>query len=323
MKIRLALIIFYLLASYLTCRPQVNIKTEKEGREVFLDQSFSHGFALSPLDPKIVEQGGGFEKTNVDTLFWGNENQSPVWQLSQWYSKYNLAHVKPELASDGSITFHNEEKRLVHYPDGSILLELTTSKEYNNPRKSNENWPHILIEQKFGSQSPVIGHAKELFFSMEIKLVKCENKMKEGTFNEKLHTAQSPFYFVLKDCNKESEDSGKYLWFGIPSFDYRYKRTGNEEKVSWDIGTSSYIYCVPEMAIWGDVRFQDGKWHKGQADILPLLKRALETMKSKGAFANTSLDDFRITGMNFGWEIPGTFDAALCVKNFSLLVKEK
>lgn len=326
MKTKLFFVIICIFSFSLTfnalCRPQINSITEKKGTEVFRDRKFARGFSLTPLDPKIVQQGGGFEKTNVDTLFWETEKRPPVWQLAQWYSKYNLAHVKPEIGSDSSITYRNEGKRLVRYPDGSILLELTASKEYNHPRKQGEQWPHILLEQKFKDRSPIIGMAKELLFSMDIKLVKCENKMKEETFDDKLHTAQSPFYFIIENCNKGSKDYKKYIWFGIPSFDYRYKNTGNEDKVSWDIGTNTYIYDVPEVKLWGDVSFQDGKWHEAFADILPLIKQALETIRSKGIFINTSLDDLQITGMNFGWEIPGTFDAALCVRNFSLRVVE-
>lgn len=326
MRTKLAFVIIYVFTFSLTfnalCRPQMNSMTGKKEKEVFRDRTFTRGFSLTPLDPKIVQQGGGFEKTNVDTLYFGKEKQTPVWQLAQWYSKYNLAHVNPESGDDGSITYKNEGKRLIRYADGSLMLELTTSKEYDHPRKNGEPWPHILLEQQFGDQSPTIGKVTDLLFSMEIKLIKCENKMNEQTFDEKLHTAQSPFYFVLENCNKDSKEYGKYIWIGIPSFDYRYKRTGNEEKISWDIGTSTYIYNVPENILWGEVSFQDGNWHKAFADILPLIKRALETMHTKGVFTNTTLNDLKITGMNFGWEIPGTFDAAVCIKNFSLRVTE-
>lgn len=302
------------------CESRIYSEIEKKGREIFMDRKFEHGFSLTPLDPKVVYQGGGFEKTNVDTLFWEKEKQIPVWQLSQWYSKYTLAHVKPELASDGSITFRNEGKRIVRYPDGSVLLELNTDKEYSHPRKQGEPWPHILIEQKFGNQSPIIGQAKELLFSMELKLVKCKNRMTEGTFDETLHTAQSPFYFVLENKRTKSNKNQKFIWFGIPSFDYRYQQTSSKEKISWDIGTGTYIYNLPETAAWGNVSFQDGNWHKAMVDILPFVKTALEAMKSKGVFTTINLNDFRITGMNFGWEIPGTFDAAVLVRNFSLRV---
>jgi len=306
-------------ASY---RSQKESLSGKRDREVFRDRMFARGFSLTPIDPKIVQQGGGFEKTNVDTLYFGKGQQAPVWQLAQWYSKYTLAHVTPEIGRDSSITYKNEGKRLTRYADGSLMLELITSKEYDHPRKNGEPWPHILLEQKFGEQSPAIGQAKELHFSMELKLVKCENKMNKGTFDGKLHTAQSPFYFVLEDCNRDSKGYGKFIWFGIPSFDYRYKSARNEEKVSWDIGTNTYIYNVAENTLWGDISFQDGNWHKAKADILPLIRIALKKMQSKGVFTTTTLNDLKITGMNFGWEIPGTFDAAVCVKNFSLRVVE-
>jgi len=326
MRTRIVCILIYIFiftaALDASCRSQKESSLGKSEREVFRDRMFVRGFSLTPIDPKTVKLGGGFEKMNVDTLYFGKERQTPIWQLAQWYSKYTLAHINPIYGPNGSITYQNEGKCLIRYADGSLMLELTTSKEYDHPRKNGEPWPHILLEQKFGDQSPTVGKTTEILFSMEIKLIKCENKMSEQTFDEKLHTAQSPFYFVLENCNKDSKEYGKYIWFGIPSFDYRYKHTGNEEKVSWDIGTNTYIYNVPEKSLWGDVSFQDGNWHKANADILPLIRKALETMQSKGVFTTTTLNDLMITGMNFGWEIPGTFDAAVCVKNFSLRVVE-
>lgn len=43
-------------------------------------------------------------------------------------------------------------------------------------------------------------------------------------------------------------------------------------------------------------------------------------MKGKGYFKDTDWEDLEITGMNFGWEIPGTFDAAVSIRNISLKV---
>ena len=63
---------------------------------------------------------------------------------------------------------------------------------------------------------------------------------------------------------------------------------------------------------------QDGEWHETHIDIKPLIARALSVMRSKGIFKNTTLDDLKITDMNFGWETPGTFDAALRVRGISL-----
>ena len=153
---------------------------------------------------------------------------------------------------------------------------------------------------------------------MELKLEKEENKMSQGTFNTSLHTAQSPFYFVVRNDNKNSPDFNQRIWFGIHSYDYRWTEMRDAENIAWDIGTSQYMYQVPPRSIWGEISFQDKKWHKGEADLKPLILRALEAMKEKDVFKETTPDDLVITGMNFGWEVTGTFDVAIKVKGISL-----
>lgn len=311
-------IFLFLLFIFSGCKQQVN---NDSGWEVIRDILFDKGVAVSPLHPNIVHQKGGFEKANTDTLYFEKVGVLPVWQLAQWHSKYDFANTSPVKREDGSIEYSNPGKRIVRYTDSSLLLDITTSTEYNKPRKDGEDWPHLLIEQSF-TRKPNIGKAKELIFSMSLKLVKCENKMNDGEFDESLHTAQSPFYFILRNTNELSADYNKSIWLGIPSFDYRYTNMNEQEIISWDIGTNMYIYNVPQKAVWGDISFQDMQWHKTQTNILPLIIQAVDSMKSKDLFLFTSLSDLELVGMNFGWEVPGTFDAAILVKGISLKVTD-
>jgi hypothetical protein len=283
-----------------------------------MDTLFEKGFALTPLDPAIVEQGGGFERTYLDTLDFGNNGSSPVWMLAQWYSKFDLADASPAVGLDGRIEYSNEGKKIALYSDHSLWLEVDASKEYNSARVNNQPWPHLLIAQNFDEAGPNVGEADRLDFSMAIKLEKCENKMEGRSYNVSLHTAQSPFYFMIVNNNKNSEDYNQRIWFGLPSFDYRYTSSRDDEIVLWDIGTSTFIYGVPETTIWGNVSFQDGNWHETHIDIKPLIIRALEAMKEHDVFIHTLPEDMIITSMNFGWEVPGTFDAAIRVRGISL-----
>lgn len=288
--------------------------------EAIGDILFENGLSVSPLDPSIVHEKGGFEKANTDTLYFEKKNVLPIWQMAQWYSKYDIADALAKINADGSIEYSNEGKRIVRYRDNSLLLSITTSVEYDAPRKDGENWPHLLIEQSF-MKKPNVGKVSKLLFSMSLKLEKCENKMGDN-YNESFHTAQSPFYFILRNINEESEDYNKSIWLGIPSFDFRYPKLIAEEHVSWDIGTNMYIYNIPPKTIWGDISFHDRQWHGTEIDILPLLKTAVETMKSKDVFTKTNLSDLELIGMNFGWEVPGTFDAAIHMKGLSLKIYE-
>ncbi len=302
-------------------KEHIDKNEENSGWEVISDIPFENGLAISPLHPRIVQEAGGFEKANTDTLYFENRNILPVWQMAQWHSKYDLAGTKAVINADNSVEYSNSGKKIVRYADGALRLDITTSTEYDHPRRDGEDWPHLLIEQKF-SKTPNIGKVKHLNFSIQLKLDKCENKMQETEFDENFHTAQSPFYFILKNNNENSKDYNNSIWLGIPSFDYRYTKMSETESISWDIGTGMYIYNVPQKPVWGDISFQDMQWHNANIDMLPLIVNAVGSMKARGLFQSTNLSDLVLTGMNFGWEIPGTFDAAIIVKEISLKVIE-
>lgn len=290
---------------------------EPVGEEILRDLLFENGFAISPLWPAIVQNNGGFEKTNTDTIRFRKKEVVPDWQIAQWASKYDLGGTLPEKGKHGTIIYRNEGKEIARSSDGTLLLDITTSTEYDHPRTSSDAWPHLLIQQDFVNQ-PNLGQIERLDFSMELRIVRCENRMKEDEFDENLHTAQSPFYFFMRNENPESPDYQLALWVGVPSFDYRYPRLDSTERVQWDIGTATYIYAIPPRTIWGDISFHDHQWHKTEIDLLPLILRSLKAMQEKGTFTHTVPADLVLTGMNFGWEVPGTFDAGLMVRNMSI-----
>lgn len=287
------------------------------GIEVLGDPAFVQGMAVSPLWPEIVQRNGGFEKTNTDTIRFTRRKDVPVWQMAQWASRYDLAGTVARKDSAGGIVFANAGKTVARSADGTLTLDIVTSAEYDAPRKDGEAWPHLLIQQDF-IRRPNIGRIGRLDFSMELRIVRCENRMTEQQCDESLHTAQSPFYFYMRNVNPESPDYGLSLWVGIPSFDFRYPRLTDREVVQWDTGTSTYIYSIPPRAVWGDVSFHDFRWHAAHLDLLPLILRGVEAMREKGRFVDTRPEDLELTGMNFGWEVPGTFDAGLMVRNLSV-----
>ncbi|MEE0690910.1 MAG: hypothetical protein UCJ13_08745, partial [Bacteroidaceae bacterium] len=53
-------------------------------------------------------------------------------------------------------------------------------------------------------------------------------------------------------------------------------------------------------------------------NVRETLREALAHFKDQGLFSDSDVEDFAFTSMNFGWEVPGTFDCALQAKDFSL-----
>ena len=199
------------------------------GRELIADTLFERGMALSPLWPHIVQQGGGFSRTCTDTLRFVECDLKPIWQLCQWSSRYDLAGAEPKHEADGrdkadeagktcetgktseagktsEVAFENEAKRVALAEDGTLTLGLTTSREYDHPRKADEPWTHLLVQQDFDSP-PHIAEIEALHFAMELKVDYCHNRLGEA-FDEEIHTAQAPFYLMVRNGNKESKDYG-------------------------------------------------------------------------------------------------------------------
>jgi hypothetical protein len=280
------------------------------------DPYYLKGLALSPIDPAIVEQGHGFAATNTDTLrFFGNSKVPPFWQIAQWYSKYDLAH-SPLTKTKYGYTHTNQGKSISVSKNGVLTLEIKTGNEYTVPR-TTENWPHLLIQHDF--TTPInLSAFRDFILSFSMRLLYCQNRMSAAEYNSGLHTAQSPFYLMLRNTNKTSPDYGNQVWFGVASFDYRDTTLAVTPKVTWDIGTSTYIYQLPPRMVWGNILFTDCRWHSCKVDILTMIQNAIIFLQRQNLFKNTTIKDLQVTHMNFGWECPGTFDAAVQVKNFSL-----
>lgn len=292
------------------------LTSEAKTKDYIEDPSYLKGLALSPIDPAIVQQGGGFAATNTDTLrFFGSNKKVPFWQIAQWYSKYDLAHTKLIKTKYG-YTHANQGKSISVSRHGVLTLEIKTGNEYTVPR-TTENWPHLLIQHDF--TTPInLSALRDFLLSFSMRLVYCKNRMSPAEYNSDLHTVQSPFYLMLRNVNKASSDYGSQLWFGVPSFDYRDTKLAATPKVTWDIGTSTYIYQLSSRLVWGDILFTDYRWHTCKVDILTMIQNAITFLQQQNLFKNTTINDLQVTHMNFGWESPGTFDAAVQVKKFSL-----
>lgn len=277
--------------------------------EVIKDLTFTTGFALTPqLSSDMAKIG------YIDTLFFAGYFPNPKWHLCQWQTNHSLKGAVMQTDISGNKYFSNIAKKFTLTKDTALILELNASAEYLQPRKSGELWPHLLIEQNF-SVGYSVNTATRIDFSANLMLLKCDNKMVPGTYNSSLHTAQSPMYFVIKGKSGDG-----YIWFGIPSFDFRDVVLSDKPATMWDEGTQTYIANLAPSAVWGSTKFKVNQWRNAKIDLKPHIIAAYNAVKALGKFPNTTVDDLQVVGMNFGWEIPGTFDASIKIKNLSLKI---
>ncbi|GGG90604.1 hypothetical protein GCM10007415_26440 [Parapedobacter pyrenivorans] len=251
----------------------------------------------------------------------GDSAQPAVWELAEWGSKFELSDDDKTTEGD-CVVYRNDGKAITfgRQSDGMHLsMDVITSTEYKAPRQQNQAWPHLLVEQAF-PEKLYLKDLKGLLLKFNGRLTKAEMKMPESAFNPGLHTAQFQLFITIQDLNPNSAYYGDYLWFGIPFYDYRYEQI--PLYAAQDVGkgdaTGKFIYSLA-TADYMTGTFHGGNWIEVEKDIYPKITEALELAKKRGYLTGSFFDDFQISGMNLGWEVPGTFDAGFEFKDFDLL----
>jgi hypothetical protein len=144
-------------------------------------------------------------------------------------------------------------------------------------------------------------------------------------YTPKLHAAHFQIFFTLQNLDRRNPGYGQYLWFGVPLFDDRHpvpkahiaKDSGKED------ATGMFIF-TPDGAEFSGRSAHDREWITIDKDLLPLMREGLKTAWERGFLQDSrSLADYRISGMNLGWEVPGIFDAAMQIRDLSLEVEER
>ena len=251
------------------------------------------------------------------------------WRLAQWGSQQSIYGTDPIALSSGSLLWSNAFKSVAMGPldsaDGDLVLAVNSINEYDGTyRQPGESWPAFLISQRIGNPqgwfkayAPNIADLHELIIDIDARLLYANHVYTAG-YNASLHAAQFLIYFTVQNLktNPKTADYGNYYWFGLRLYDDRESLPGLN--VQHDVGTGKLIYNVG-IAPFCDTGLQVGAWKRVTGDILPLIKSGLQEAWSRGYLTNSfNYADYKIGGMNMGWEVPGLSDVAMQVRNFDL-----
>jgi hypothetical protein len=283
-------------------------------RELIRDPDFRCGFTLiQPLPGKRVPYA----------IIRGHEtNAAPVWDLDQWSSRHPLASTGPNLLADGTLLYSNVAKAIrlggVGSGQGDLGLAVRASAEYGSrARRSGEPWVHLLVEQNLANP-PSLAELSAARLHVEAKLMEAE-KLPAPDYSPDLHAAQFQIFFSVQNLNRQSAGYGHYLWFGIPIYDDR-QRFAPAHKTQDTGGTGMFIY-TPSGDVFCSASAHERKWITIDQDLLPLMREGLEYawnhdfLKESQAF-----EDYRIAGMNLGWEVPGIFNVDLQIRRLSFKI---
>lgn len=258
------------------------------------------------------------------TLNLGRSDSQPAWRLCQWGTKYSLADATCVRGQQSDVSYENEGKRVVvGGPDSShrdLVLEIRGQAEYGTrARQAGESWPHLLIEQD-APKPHRLDALKRLMFAVRLRLLYCTDHMTEADYDPGLHAAQFQMFFIVKNINPQTKDHGDYYWFGVPFFDNRHD--SSPAYMAKDAGksdaTGKFIYTVAAQAV-GVRPLKGGQWITVEADLLAHVKRGLQEAVARGYLENGEAGDYAVVNMNLGWEIPGTFDAAMQIRDLAIV----
>jgi hypothetical protein len=244
----------------------------------------------------------------------------PAWGLAQWYSRFNLADAKPEQLESGALRFFDGAKA-VTFGAGDVILALDGRTEYrDHAPERGDPWPHLLVEQTL-REKPFIPQLDAVSLKISYRLLKSETFKPPG-WDERRHTAQFLFYLTVQNGNRQSPGFGDYLWFGVPMYDARYpiphRYTALDKGSSKKRGTGKFIFN-PGGEQYTTQSAHDRKWITIDRDLLPLIREALDSAWERGYLADSrDVADYRLGGMNMGWEVTGPLNAAMQVRGLSL-----
>jgi hypothetical protein len=307
-------------------------------RELLPDPTFSQWFNLGGL-------GQPWDDGKTKGIFRSSSELvgTPVWTLAQWASKHSLADsdvTRQTRLDSHRFQIANPSKRItVDNRRGEIELGIFTSACYERPRQKNEPWPHLLVQTSLtDSRHPAascrVETMQRLDVSLECRLTEFSDHL-AGAANPSLHAAQFQLFLYVQNLNTQSPGYGDMIWFGIPIFDNRHPASG--EHYQRDGGkpdaSGKFIYVLPSADCQprGTTFFEGAQvtaapgagWTAIRADVLPWIHRAYTLARKGGYLASTEPADLYVSGLNLGWEMPGTYDAAMQVRGFSIRRTDK
>lgn len=284
--------------------------------ELIQDNHFHRGFILwQPQPGKHVRYG---DLPGCDA------SERPVWGLAQWNSKFPLAAAARVTTPDGGLACTNSAKSVVLGPVGTpaadVSLSANSRVEYGaTARKSGDPWVHLLVEQEFDPPAP-LAQLKAAKLHVEARLIYAHN-LHQNDYQRSVHAAQFQIFFTVQNRNQQSPGYGDMLWFGIPIYDNRNRFP--EGTAAKDFGGSARFIFTPAEKIFTSESAQDGNWIALDQDLLPLMNEALAAAWSRGFLSQSKKPgDYYISGMNMGWELPGTFEVKMQIRNLSLKVSK-
>ena len=287
----------------------------ENARQLLPDVEFHNGFYIRSQDGTLSEAA------RMKGVFLPRFGHEPSWAVAQWNSGLCLWDSR---VLDGRKISDGIAKSFTAEEDGRLRLHLNTIPLYDGAPAAYAAWPHLLLETEEVACGAAdadsvwsTGAADKIIVSLDLRLTQFEQVSIPG---DAARAAQFLCYLYLR-----SDAGGDFVWFGLQLFD---SRGPQGEYLALDEGSGHMIFSLSTHDVYGGgqhPRVRRGaaasdEWYHVEVDIRPYLDRLAATGVKDG-FLNEirSAKDFHISGANIGWEIIGSFDACMEIRNFSIV----
>ena len=329
---------------------EVSVLPQDESISLISDKKFKNGFYIRGLGEPIYPDHAEEETTEnkfgyVGKIQYGqSELSEPVWEISQWSTRYSLHDVSLTAFSQPAekvYRYENPSKLLqVDTKTGQFTLGLKGSACYvYGDRIWGQEWPSFFLERsltKSMAPSPFtkIDDLKNLFMMVDVKMDAFEDCMKSKA-NPDLHAAQLMYYLYLSHRDPNTRIFDDMIWFGLPVFDNRSEKVEQLDFVdSGTKGTATecfiYTLSTEQFMPEGNGFFKDGRvidqsddFVRVCVDVLPYVRPALNRAQASGCMLDTNFENLYVSGFYIGFELPGTYDIQMSFKNLDIRVVMK
>lgn len=260
--------------------------------------------------------------------FCGTADKYASWRVAQWNAAEDLRDPTQTTETNsgaGIYSYANRSNEVtIDQNNRTVTLRCNASTCYGDtPRKYGEPWAHLLLENNIrnaGAYPTQCSYMNALRVTFDAQLTEFIDLM-NGQADTDLHAAQFLMYLYITSVAEDG--TTEFLWFGIPIFDNRSADIGGSYSVDSGVSTASglLIYTIPRASAVEDLMTVDsvnGDWYSFDVDILPYVKRAISVAHTQGFMKTSTLDNISVTGINFGWEVPGTYDVEMSVRDLSI-----
>lgn len=275
------------------------------------DPSFSKGLAVESV----------MDSASISGVLLVDTTARPEWHLCQPNTRFDAAKCIMETRGDNTI-FNvagngNLMAKVIRVnPVRNVLyLECNASAEYTGIRRDGQPWVELCASQSIDSLT--VASCRQLALQMEYKVTFYEDCM--GVLAEKdIHSAECCASLILKNVNMESDAYGKCLKVVIPMFDNRKVGLSYGSEVMMEGGVVVFRPASEKCLSSGRIPKVKQKEFVNVV-LLPVIKQAVNAASMNGYLPGAVPEDFEIERFTVGWEMKGTFNSAVEIKNLKLL----